>query len=251
LFKTLFLLLAVVFLTWYGKQKTNNPFAPASEILISGNRDNLALSLYQRSRKKVSLVVIAINALPLLRPGQFSFPKRWDLVSGTTSCIDFSFHPNPETWHTITTPSLDTTFSVHWPIPRQLTDTTIGSVTFKRIYPFSDKRPALSIIFSGTSLLLINTDDCPVTAYDHTNLKETNDLLIVAGTDTVSVLPYRSIFRPRYTVTTSSPDSALNKFPNLFRFQQQEMKYLVFKTGRNGITLSDSTIFTKNQHNGN
>ncbi|MBN1759713.1 MAG: hypothetical protein JW863_15405 [Chitinispirillaceae bacterium] len=233
--KVLLLITVVAVLTWYGKQETNNPFSPRNTITVSGNRSGLVVYLHRQYRKSGYHLAVAQGTVTMPHGGEISFPQeKWDLVSDTDAIGFFDRYPPPQSWYVLSDSGTPAAKS-EWPIPQQLGDTAIGSVTFKRVHPFHDQRTALLLEFSDASFLLVDGTTFACTPSDTTKFKEKLDFLVITDAAPGTIIDYRSVFRPQYTIVSGSPDTTLPTFSNLFHLSSEKLQSHSFKITRTGI----------------
>jgi hypothetical protein len=227
------LFIAMVLLTWYGKQGSNNPFTPLQRVLVIGHQGHASLFIQRTSGKKKHLLAIMDDSSALFPDSILKIPQQWDLISPSTDIDTTGLHPPPRTWMVFDT-SKKTAPINHWPVPQPFKQQTFENYRTAEVFPFNDERSALQITFKKSSVLLIDGAAAGCSAADTTYLKEKIDLLVITNTDSATTTLCRSLFRPKFTVASGHRDLSMPSYANLLLFTSGALQYVTFRM-ENGL----------------
>ncbi|MBN1576203.1 MAG: hypothetical protein JW913_06625 [Chitinispirillaceae bacterium] len=219
-------MLAIILITWYGKQTSNNPFHTVSRIVISGNSDNL--SMYHYTKDNALVILPFDSGSP--PPPTFPLPKLWELVSRSESVAADQFPHPPEAWQVLDTIIHSIKQPVNWPPPRSFQKNGFKNCLIKLLHPFNDQRNALLVTLAGIGIILIDASEFRCTLSDTTRLREKSELVIIIHADNQSAIRCRSVFRPRFTIAFGTFGENIHSYPNLLMCPVPASEQIIFKT---------------------
>ncbi|NLG19357.1 MAG: hypothetical protein GX556_18700 [Fibrobacter sp.] len=237
LLKIIFLICGTIFLTWYSRQGSNNPFKSQNKIEVLSSGKSLLIGYFRAEKNKTRLTVAA----PFNLSGIEEILKRadsWELISGPAPIDSACCNRPPEEWSIIGS-SFDTTARpVNWPVPSTGMQARTGDCQVEYVNPFSDNRQILSIKFRETLCLLADGSSFHCNQSETTPLREKSELMIIYNTEFMKAEEIRRCFRPRYMIFSGDCDGKENIYENVI-CTGKDNSNIVFSITRRG-TLKKS-----------
>jgi len=194
-------------LTWYARQRRNNPFAAEPHIIVAGDSACAYVQCITRNTKEKETCVILLNmpghapasrcSLELEKWVLFSFDAPPDLAD--------RFPQPPVSWYTIPTEfgadSAVKKCTPPWPSSSTLRQgTSAAGAEVRFVSAFASAPPLLSVAYGTMKLAIVDSTWLPPDSTKSSPFREAFDIALCLRTDNEGMQRIRRLLRPRYVI---------------------------------------------------
>lgn len=226
------LVAAALLLTWYGNQRSNNPFSRSSKLIVAGSNHGISLTYTHHRGSDTTTTVILPTDTPACNSAFFIPSGNWNLISRSDSVFFNCLTNNPTNRSHIKPICADTTTSL---FPHQPEKTVLPEeLELSLVQPFGDKQQVLLLHHQKAKALFIDASHFTSNNTHPALLHEQLELLIAFRATEVTATELRKLFRPRSMVVfyTNSTDTAT--FPNMFVTRASKISQYTFAYSSQG-----------------
>lgn len=230
--KIMVLVASALLLTWYGNQRSNNPFSRSSQLIVTGSNRGISLIYTQSQGTDTAITVILPTDTPACSPAFFIPTGNWNLISHSDFVFFNCYTHKPTYWSHIKPFCTDTAIP-H--LPGQTEKPVLPEeLEISLVHPFGDKQQALLLQRQKAKTLCIDASLFTPDQAHHASLHEQLELLIAFHATETTAIQLRSLFRPRSMVVFYTNSTDTIAFPNMFVTQASQISQYTFAYGSQG-----------------
>ncbi len=237
-----------ILLTWYSKQKYNNPFTPWFNIKIVGHNGDSYIQCNRRVKNKENNVLlfflpgISQNSVKTVPLNLSDIPTLITLTGQHT--IHKLFKTPPSNW-VILGDSLTSTMELivpkTWPTPL-FTNNFNGADNVKmyNVYPFSDTIPCINFSYNNIDMLIIHKTTNIPDSTKESIFKEKYDVVILRNFNDIHVMKIHRLLRPQFTVIIQprKNNASLQAISNIIQSDSNDFTFTVSKDKKNKVSIN-------------
>ena len=236
-----------IIITWYSKQKYNNPFTPCSNIQIGGSDGQVYIRCFNKIKHSEE------NVLLFLLPDYL-------LIKSNAASLDLSEIPTlvtmdmqeniyrrlktpPSSWiilnDSLTNDDLPAV-PQQWPTPSfsgSISDTEKIKIYY--MYPFSDTVPSIHFTYNNIDIIIISEFKELTDSNRESIFKEKYDVVIIHSVDNMPVMKIRELLRPHYLVITHPihKSNSMQTTTNIIQPDSSSFSYTLSKDKKNKMYI--------------
>lgn len=250
--RLIFLILFTVLLTWYSKQKYNNPFTPWPTIKIIGNNNGIYINCLRKVKDAETNTLLFFLSSHSSN-GTEQTPRILVDISTLITLpglenVFSHFKSPPSNWIILGdslrhSSKLDIPFT--WPTPVYTNNfNTLDKSEIFQVYPLSDTTPCIHFSYANIEMLIVNNiTDIP----EHLSasvFKEKYDIVIFCYSNETNILRTHKLLRPQYSINLFLRDtsSTIQSLANIIKPDWESFTIDISKDKKNKVFVTQQKL---------